>query len=256
MNRFNQKLLETAQNQAADVLLDSAIEFLIRNGISRSQIHSRLGRKGNNAQHNSRKNAFMAFARAYENMGSVLSTWFDSPMFLNDDGSPAPLRIRSGQRCIGTLIKKSKVRISVGEAIDLLKRSPSVRFEGENQVIALRRVFVLPQIELARAALVVPRYLDTLYANSFAYRSGTVKLLERQCSATKINLKSITPILRSIKEQGASFVDSIDVQLEGSSMKRRGKSANSDLGLVVFAWTNTRTSKKPKHRIKRATTVT
>jgi len=250
MSRFNSQVLIMAHRQAGDVLLDSTIEFLVRNGFSQDHIIARL--KGNQGADGSaaERDAFSNLARAYEDMGSVLSTWYDFPEFLDRDGAPAPVTIARGRKSVKRLLRESGVKTTLDEAINLFRQSPSVKFDGKGKILALRRVFVLPNFDLARAAIVVPRYLDTLFSNSVAHRSGTVKLLERQCSASRIDLKSIAPILRRIREEGTSFVDSVDAQLEESSVKRHRKSANSDLGLVVFAWTNSRSRKarKPKAR--------
>jgi hypothetical protein len=250
MSRFDQQLMKIAQHQAGDVLLDSTIEFLIRNGFPRVRISARLNRRRASNRSFRERNAFNNVVRAYEDMGSVLSTWYDCPDFLNRDGSPTPITIGASRRSVRRLLKESGVRTSAAEAIDLFRRSPSVRFDGKSKFFALRRVFVLPKFDLARAALVVPRYLDTLSLNSTAQQTGTIKLLERQCSVSRVDLKSIAPILRRIKEEGTSFVDSIDAQLEESSVKRRAKSANSELGLVVFAWINGHSRKTKKRKLK------
>ena len=250
MNRINQSMFERAKTEASEVLLDSMIAFLSRNGISETQIKSRLNRIPAKTRLHHRKGSFEALTRAYESMGTVLSTWFDSPNFLNCDGSPAPITLGPGPRSLRALLRKSRVRISSQDAIELLKRSPSVEFDGENNIAALRRVFVLPDFDVTRAAIVVPRYTDTLISNSFAYRTGTIKLFERQCSASKINLGSCGPLLRNIKEQGAAFVDSIDEQLEGLSLARKRKASETELGLVVFAWTSTDKRMRPNRSLR------
>jgi hypothetical protein len=250
MSRFDDQLMKIAQHQAGEVLLDSTIEFLIRNGFPQVRISARLNRRRASNRSFAKRNAFNTVVRAYEDMGSVLSTWYDCPDFLNRDGSPAPITIGPSRRSVRRLLKESGVRTSADEAIDLFMRSSSVRFDGKSKLFALRRVFVVPKFDLARAALVVPRYLDTLSSNSTAHQTGTVKLLERQCSASRIDLKSIAPILRRIKEEGTSFVDSIDAQLEESSVKQRERPANSELGLVVFAWTNGYSRKTKKRQLK------
>ena len=181
-------------------------------------------------------------------MGTVLSTWFDCPHFLTPQGNPAPIAVGNDALSLKKLLKTAKVRLSSREAIDLFRQSPSVRFNSDGSISALRRVFVLSSFDLCRAALVLPRYIDTLSSNSSAYKTGTVKLLERQCSVSRIDLRAIAPILRSIKEQGGSFVDSVDNQIERRKTKPRGSRDDSELGLLVFAWTKTRISKSPKSK--------
>ena len=239
MSIFKRELFEKANIQAAEVLLKSSIIFLLRNGFSSQKIRKCVDGHLNDSVVHKQNCEFDYLTHAYEEMGTVLSTWFDCPYFLDEKGDPAPISIRRGPTNLAHLLKSAKVGISSKDAIALFRISPSVCFNANNTITALRRVFVLGGIDSCRAALVIPRYLDTLSSNSNAYKTGTVKLLERQCSVSKIDLRSIAPILRRIKEQGGSFVDSIDGQIERRKTKLRSRKANSELGLLVFAWTKT-----------------
>jgi hypothetical protein len=248
--RFRQKLFDDARTQAADVVLGSSIDFLLRNGISKKRIRQYVGDRLQGKNNGTRKSEFRIVTEAYEEMGTVLSTWFDCPHFLTPQGSPESISVGTGALSLRRLLKTAKVRLSSTEAIDLFRQSPSVRFNLDGSISALRRVFVLSSFDLCRAGLVLPRYIDTLSSNSSAYKTGTVKLLERQCSVSRIDLRAISPILRSIKEQGGSFVDSVDNQIERRKIKPRGRRDDSELGLLVFAWTKTRVRKAAKTRVR------
>lgn len=243
-SRFQSKAFDDARVQAADVLLRSSIDFLLQNGISRKHIQHCVSNRLNGKRNVERKLQFKRVTEAYEEMGTVLSTWFDCPHFLQPQGNPASISIGNGSVSLKRLLKSAKVRLTCDEAIDLFRQSPSVRFNSDGSISALRRVFVLGSFDLCRAALVLPRYIDTLNSNSTAYKSGTVKLLERQCSVSGIDLRAIAPILRSIKEQGGSFVDSVDNQIERRKTNRRRRGEDSELGLLVFAWTKTRAERQ------------
>ena len=245
-SRFGQKFLDEAQMQAADVMLKSVIDFLIRNGIPKDRIGKYVSDRLEGSGGRERRPQFRLITEAYEEMGTVLSTWFDCPHFLTPQGNPAPISVGATATSLKRLLRTAKVKLSSREALDLFRLSPSVRFNSNGSISALRRVFVLSGFDLCRAALVLPRYIDTLSSNSSAYKTGTVKLLERQCSVSRIDLRAIAPILRSIKEQGGSFVDSVDNQIERRKTKPRGSRENSELGLLVFAWTKTQVKQANK----------
>jgi hypothetical protein len=218
------------------VLLDEAVRFLARSGIDKRKIRSSFDAAIKRRVRTRNLPEFDFVTRSYEALGGVLSTWFDTPEFLNPDGSPATLTLRKGRGSLDHLLKAAKVKVDFETAKRLLELSPSVTITHE-AISANRRVFVVPALDLIRAALVIPRYLETLESNAQARRSNTVKLLERQCSASKINPTKVAALLRNIKEQGGSFVDSIDGQIEAAKQKPRKKQLDSELGLLVFAWT-------------------
>jgi hypothetical protein len=251
---LDEDILNLASEQACDVLVDHIARFIFRSGVSptrfQTAVKSALRRKAPLKS----KRQFDYITDAYEDMGTVLSTWFSSPKFLNADGSPLNLSLRDGKHSLARLLTTARVRVSYTVAVELLALSPSVTITNET-ISANRRVFVVPTLDLVRAALVIPRYLDTLTSNSKAYRSNTIKLLERQCSASSIDSKRIAPILRYIKEQGGSFVDSIDGQIESSKLLRRKSKVRSEMGMLVFAWTKRPPRRSAQGRRKTTTEI-
>ncbi len=129
------------------------------------------------------------------------------------------------------------MKISTKIAIELLKRSPSVACKEDGTFSALRRVFVLPEFQICRAALVVDRYLETLNRNAEGRKRGATLLLERSCYVPEIDLASVAPVLRDIKERGTAFMDSTDGEMESCRKRRRSRSTTGEAGVVVFAWT-------------------
>lgn len=217
------------KEQAAKVLVSATREFLRRNNISEETIRAQ---KSGNLQTNLR--VYRKLMRAYEYMGVLMGTWFSNPQFLDKFGNPVALSPRS----IPTLIRASRVPLTKSMALEFLRCSPSINATREGKFIALRRVFVLPEFEVPRAALVVERYLDTLYRNK-SLRKFNATLLERSCHATGVDLTSSAPILRDIKERGAAFMDSVDGEIESRRARRTNKRRDEigELGVLVFAWT-------------------
>ena len=150
-----------------------------------------------------------------------------------------------GQSCCAYTEEGDSVNcqlISTSIAIELLRSSPSVRSDDDGTYVALRRVFVLPEFEIPRAALVVERYLETLSGNAQGRIRGTTLLLERSSYVPEIDLGAVSPILRDIKERGTAFMDSTDGEIEACRLRRPKRGAIGEVGVAVFAWT------KPKSR--------
>jgi hypothetical protein len=189
---------------------------------------------------------YKRLVEAYEDMGLVMSAWFSQPKFLDRNSLPLRLTAASGPESVRDLVRTSRVKISATLAIELMRRSPSVRVDANGKFVALKRVFVLPDFEVPRAALVIDRYLDTLRRNSSAQKSGTTLLLERNCHVPEIDLRRISPILREIKGRGTAFMDSIDGDIEAHRIRRYREKGVGELGVLIFAWTRPAKARRSK----------
>jgi hypothetical protein len=228
------------REQAAKALLRSAYDFLRRNNITVRSVNGSRRQRSQKVSEDKDLKLYRMAMRAYENMGVLMATWFSNPKFLDHLGNPTTLTASKGTRSITNLIRQSKVRISTSIAIELFNRSPSVKSNGDGSFLALRRVFVLPEFEIPRAALVVDRYLETLRHNALGRKRGTTLLLERSCHVPEIDLRTVSPILRDIKERGTAFMDSTDGEIEAYRSRRSGTGLTGEVGVVVFAWTKSR----------------
>jgi hypothetical protein len=235
-------LSELAVQQAATALVKATFKFLRRNGISQTTImkSAQLTQRPRGGVLQYRK-----LVRAYEDMGMVMSAWYTLPKFLDSEGRPLPLKEGRGLLSIVNLIQLSRVKIPVSLAVELLRRSPSVRQDPDGNFVPVRRVFVLPDFEVPRAALVIERYLDTLRKNFSSQKKGTSLLLERNCHVPEIDVREISPILRDIRERGTAFMDSVDGDIEAHRIRRSRRKVAGELGVLIFAWTRptTRRSK-------------
>ena len=228
---------ELVNRQGARALLAATFDFLYANNISEREIvnYTRKHRVRQKAKENF--GSYRRLLSAYEDMGVLMSTWYSQPRFLDKSGSPLPLTVVSGPHSIANLIRFSRVRVTKSLALDLMRRSPSVKLNDDGTLLALRRVFVLPEFEVPRAALVVERYLDTLRRNASGRRKETTLLLERNCHVSEVDLRKIAPILRDIKGRGAAFMDSVDGEIEACRLHRSKRDSAGNLGVLVFAWT-------------------
>jgi hypothetical protein len=230
-------LFELANRQGARALLAATLDFLYTDNISASEIANYA--RGHRCRQKTKSNfgSYKRLMRAYEDMGVLMATWFTQPRFLDKSGSPLPLTVSHGPRSMANLIRCSRVRVARSLALELMRRSPSVKLNGDGTLFALRRVFVLPEFEVPRAALVIERYLDTLRRNASGRSKETTLLLERSCHVSEVDLKRIAPILRDIKGRGTAFMDSVDGEIEAHRLHMAKRNNVGNLGVLVFAWT-------------------
>jgi hypothetical protein len=237
---------ELAIQQGAAALLASTFSFLSRNNISRKILAESLRRHYAIQKSQKGTGNYKQMISAYEDMGMIMSAWFSLPKFLDRNSVPLRLPTGGGSQSIRGLVRASRVKISATRALQLMRRSPSVRIDSDGKFVALKRVFVLPDFEVPRAALVIDRYLDTLRRNSSAQKSGTNLLLERNCHVPEVDLKRITPILRDIKSRGTAFMDSVDGDIEAHRIRRYRQKGVGELGVLIFAWTRPSKTRRTK----------
>jgi len=230
-------LPDIVRGQGASALLAAIIAFLRSKDISKEFILDFVRQNYDHRGSYGSAREYRKLLRAYEDMGAVMSTWFSEPRFLDNKSRPMPVTTKRGPLSVSGLVRMSHVKVSATVAAELMRRSPSVGVDSQGRFLALKRVFVLPEFELPRAALIIERYLDTLQKNSTAHNENTTLLLERNCHVPEIDLNRIAPILRDIKGRGSAFMDSIDGDIESHRHRRSKRKAVGELGVLVFAWT-------------------
>jgi hypothetical protein len=227
------------REQAAKVLLAATSEFLRKNKIAEATIRP-ISTRNLSAKHRADLRLYRRLMSAYEYMGVLMGTWYSHPKFLDKFGNPIALTAANGATSLGELIRTSRIRVSRNIALQLMQCSPSIRTNADGTLSAISRVFILPDFEVPRAALVIERFLDTLHKN-FSPTRANVALLERSCHVTGINLRASTPILRDIKERGAALMDVIDDEIEARRSRRSDRRGVGELGVLMFAWTRPNT---------------
>jgi len=223
--------------QGANALLAATFEFLLRNDISKKFILDFARKYLVRNQRSRSLRLYRELEQAQEDMGLIMGTWFSHPKFLDASGNPIPLNAGKGPNSIAQLVRASGVRVQASIAQELMRRSRSVKINGGGRLIALRRAFVLPKLEVLRAAFVVERYLDTLQQIAFGQQKEIPLILERSCHVSEVDLKRIIPILRDIESRGTAFMDSIDGDLEGRRLRKSKRKSVGELGVHVFVWT-------------------
>ena len=227
---------EIVRHQGANALIAATIAFLKANNIPKQLIVNSV-RQYYGPRKAERVRQYRRLARAYEDMGIVMTTWFSASNFLDRECRPIPLAIRPGPRSVFSLVRAARVSISPALAIELMRKSPCVRVNALGNFVAQRREFVLPDFAVLRAALMIERYLDTLRRNTTPNRQRGVLLLERNCHVPEVNLKTISPILRDIKKRGSAYIDSVNGDIEDLRRKRSRHKGSGELSVHIFAWT-------------------
>jgi hypothetical protein len=247
MPKTNRKIAGAVEHQSAHVLLAAVFAFLRRNGINDGWIGKCAREQLRSGRSRGPIRQFRSITKAYEEMGTVLATWFANPRYLDASGQPVSLTVGRGPLSVGSLVKASRVRIPTSIAIKLLQSSSSVRFERDGRIRPTKRVFVLKGFEMPRAALVIQRFLETLRKNSSPRLDDAKLLLERNCHVSEVDIQSLTPVLRDIKERGSAFMDSIDGEIESRRVRKGSRKSGGEMGVLIFAWTRAGRVKKP-HR--------
>jgi len=227
---------EIVKRQGANALIAATIGFLHANNISEQMIVNSVRQYYSSPKGGSARQ-YRRLARAYEDMGIVMSTWFSSTNFLDRECRPIPLATKPGPRSVYSLVRAARVSISPALAIELMHKSPCVGVNSLGNFVAQRREFVLPEFAVLRAALMIERYLDTLHRNTAPNRGKTVLLLERNCHVPEVNLKTISPILRDIKKRGSAYIESVNGDIEGLRRKRSRHKGSGEMSVHIFAWT-------------------
>ncbi len=235
---------DLANQQGATALLAATFDFLRRNNIEDKAIVSYA--RQHCLRHKRKENLrlYRRLMRTYEVMGVLMAIWFSQPKFLDKSGCPLPLTVATGPNSVANLVRASHIRISLNLVLSLMRKSPSIKLNSDGTISALKRVFVLSELKLPRAAFVVERYLDTLRRNSSRGKGETTLLVEQSCHVSGIDLRSITPILRDIEGRGAALMDSIDGEIESCRVKRTKRRGVGELGVLIFAWTRPTKSAK------------
>ena len=249
-NTSDSRLLDVVNRQAANVLIAATLAFLRTNNIPKQLILDSIHDNCGEQKPKQEVRQYRRLARAYEDMGIVMSTWFSLPKFLDKECRPLALKSGPGTRSVSSLVRASRVSISPRIALDLMRRSPSIQVDSLGNVLALRREFVLPDFAVPRAALVMERYLDTLHKNSSPNRGKAVLLLERNCHVPEVNLTTVAPVLRDIKKRGSAYIDSVNGDIEGLRRKRSWRKGSGEMSVHIFAWTRLSRPRKPRSTVK------
>src|SRR5579859_4045086 len=125
--------------QGANALLAATFEFLLKNNISKQFILEFARNYLIRNQRDRSLRVYRELEQAQEDMGVIMGTWFSHPGFLNPSGNPMPLNSGKGLNSIAHLVRVSGTRVQPSIALELMRRSRSVKVSSGGRLIALRR---------------------------------------------------------------------------------------------------------------------
>jgi hypothetical protein len=244
----SQFISEALQAEAAEILFGAVIKFLQKSKLDSKSILSSVRRaqrrRGTRPRESDRR--LRSILRVYEEMGTIVATWFSNPCFLDTAGNPIPLSVGRGPRTIQYLVRSSGAKVPCAVVIELMRMSPTITMEENGKFLVISRFFSLPGFELLRAGLVIERFLETLYRNSEAGDERSKLIFERSCYANNIGLRKVARLLRDIKQRGTAFMDSVDGQIEANRSRGSNQINPGELGVFMFAWMGS--SYRPRSR--------
>src|SRR5580704_11849064 len=139
MKNLSSPISEIVKRQGANALIAATIGFLDANNVPKRLIVNSVRQYYGPRKVADSVRQFRRLARAYEDMGLVMSTWFSAPNFLDIDCRPIPLTVRPGPRSVYSLVRAARVSISPAFAIELMRHSPCVRINTLGNFVAQRR---------------------------------------------------------------------------------------------------------------------
>jgi hypothetical protein len=231
----NRRVTIDVNEEGANALLAATFRFLRRNKFSKEWLLD-FARKYATFDQTRSVKVHRQIEKMQEDMGTLLATWFTNPKFLDRSANPLPLSIGKGPDSIAQLIRVAGVQVRPSVATELMRQSPSFKLNSDGTWSALRRLFVMPGLEILRAAFVVERYLDTVLQITRGRRDATPMLLERSCYVSEIDLTRIAALIRDIASRSTAFMDSIDGELEGRRVRRTRRNNVGELGVHIFVW--------------------
>ena len=238
----NSSFTDVVNRQGANALLAATLAFLRMNNVSERSILRAVRQNSSSRYPGAGVREYRKLVRTYEDMGIVMSAWFTNPRFLDKECRPVPLSSGSGPGSISSLVRAARVSVTRAAAIDLMRRSASIRVDDEGKLHAVRREFVLPNFTVPRAALVVERFLDTLHRTT--NKRESILLLERHCHVPEVNLNTIAPVLRDIKKRGSAYLESVNGDIECLRVKRPRHKGTGEMSVHIFSWTRLSRARK------------
>lgn len=179
--------------------------------------------------------------RRFSRLADVCARWHCDREFVDAHGQPKPLRWngRSGEllKLVNRVVGPKEAMQIADELISrrLLKKSSGGSWLPKSKVVA---PLGSPHAEVLRAASMIERLLQTILHNRTLKYRGSV-LLEVMAQVPRLPSGNIKSFKKFAKDQGVSFIKTIDDWLESRNVRVVGKKAasrTSEAGVVAYAF--------------------
>jgi hypothetical protein len=170
--------------------------------------------------------ATMASRRLYPHasaIGELLKAWHQDPEYLDDQGSPSPIRMRSGRRSFRHLADKTVPNMDPKTLLSELERIGAVTIDANGYIRVHMRslpVYEDKQLAIQHTLISLDSFIRTLRHNLNSTVSNSDQLFHRVAWNGDLDAREIPTLKIRVKRHGQNFLESCD-----NWMTRRTKSS-------------------------------
>lgn len=246
MRRKDPKLL---QEPLMKKLVQSILDFLIKSGMTTSQIRSILGEcfpeDGSTGPSTRRDSHDSHYVGNGDVSAEVMRIWNRDGRFLDRDAHPRPLQLNRGSNSLGALVRRldptgdHMKSIRVMRAVGLIRRLPDGRYVPTAESVKIDHLHPLAVEHIAKS---VVRLVTTVCRNTDPSRQ-VLPLIERYAYAPDMNKKEAAAFAEFTRNQGMAYLEAVDDWLEQRRLRRKAgvgrkslKAASIAAGVHLFAY--------------------
>jgi|ERR1035438_2868608 hypothetical protein len=170
--------------------------------------------------------ATLASRRLYPHasaIGELLTAWHQDPEYLDDQGSPSPIRMRTGRRSFRHLADKTVPNMDPKTLLSELERIGAVTIDANTYIrVHMRSLPVYEDKHLAiqHTLISLDSFVRTLRHNLNSTVSNSDQLFHRVAWNGDLDAREIPTLKIRVKRHGQNFLESCD-----NWMTRRTKSS-------------------------------
>ncbi len=174
-------------------------------------------------------------------LAEILRAWARDPQFIDETGAPMRLRLAGTRRDTGSfayLLKKAKVSIEAGTALELLQALGSIQRCDRGQRVRLvsnvllgvmgRRFLAVPILDSVR------RFAETIEHNTCEKRSAAAGRLHRWVGCASLDVRRLGEVEHLARSSGEALLDAMDEKLFACARKDAKDRPLYGVGLYVF----------------------
>lgn len=176
-------------------------------------------------------------AKGYQSKASqILSAWFHDAIFLDADGSPAPLPVEGDGASFTELMRRYAPALPVVAMIKELKSAGAIEELGDGRVRALKRAYVPVGVSVERLRLwssVLSDIANTIDHN-LSRDESTPARFERRALNMRVDPDALPEFREVLETEGQALLERIDDWLDAHQNKRGGGADGIRLGVGIY----------------------
>jgi hypothetical protein len=159
-------------------------------------------------------------------IGELLTAWHQDPEYLDDHGSPSPIRMRTGRRSFRHLADKTVPNMNPKTLLSELERIGAVTIDANGYIRVHMRslpVYEDKQLAIQHTLISLDSFIRTLRHNLNSSVSNSDQLFHRVAWNGDLDAREIPTLKIRVKRHGQNFLESCD-----NWMTRRTKSSTNN----------------------------